>query len=66
MEPALLEFFAQEGGVDEVAVVADGNLAARGIDHERLRIREIARAGGRIAHMPHGARAFQSLQIARR
>ena len=30
------EFVPQDGGVDEVAVVGDGDLAARAIDDERL------------------------------
>lgn len=59
----LFEFVAQEGGVDQVAIVADGKLAARAIHHERLRVFDVARAGRRIPHVADGAVALESLQI---
>ncbi len=46
-------------GVDEIAVMADGDLAARTIDDDRLRVFERARAGGGIADVADGARAGQ-------
>ena len=61
---ALLEFVAQQGGVDEVAVVPDGELAAAAIGHERLGVLDVAGAGGGIADVADGAGAFETLEIA--
>ena len=60
-----LQLIAQDGGVDQIAVVRDRDLAAETIDHERLRVFQGARAGRRIAGMPERARPFQSLQFLR-
>ena len=38
---AALQFVAQHGGVDEIAVVRDRDLAAGAIDHERLRVLQV-------------------------
>ncbi len=48
---------AQLLGVDEVAVVADGDLAVRAVDQDRLRVLEAAFAGGRVADVADGAHA---------
>ncbi len=57
-----LEFVAQDAGVDQVAVMRDGELPAEAIDHEGLRILQRARAGGGIAGVADGARAFEAFQ----
>ena len=59
-----LEFLAELGGIDEVAIVADGELAAGGADHKRLGVFDVAGTGGRIAHVADGARAGETFQIA--
>jgi hypothetical protein len=43
-----LQFLAKLGGVGQVAVVCDGNLAAGAIDGERLGIAQVRRAGGGV------------------
>ena len=58
----LLQLVAHGGGVDQVAVVADGDLPARGIGDERLRVGQIAGAGGGVANVADGARAFQPVE----
>ena len=45
--------------VDDVAVVADADLAVHAIDQDRLRVRELALAGGRIARVADRDRAGQ-------
>ena len=57
------QLVAQDGGVDQVAVVRDRDLAADAIDHERLRVFDRARAGRGITGVPDRARAFQPLQL---
>ena len=54
-----LEFVAQQVGIDEVAVVADGDLAAGAVGDDGLGVFEGAGAGGRIADMADGAGAGQ-------
>ena len=46
------ELVAQLERVDEVAVVADGDLAVGAVDEERLRVLELALARGRVARVP--------------
>ena len=46
------ELVAQLEGVDEVAVVAHGDLAVRAVDEEWLRVLELALARGRVACVP--------------
>ena len=46
------QLVAQLEGVDEVAVVSNGDLAMGAVDEERLRVLELALAGGRIAGVP--------------
>ena len=58
-----LQLVAQDGGVDQVAVVRDRDLAAEAIDHEGLRVFHRARAGRGIAGVPDRARALQALQF---
>ena len=50
------------GGVGQVAVVRDGDLAARAIHRERLGVAEIGRAGGRVARVADGAVADEVVQ----
>ena len=46
------ELVAQLERVDEVAVVADGDLTVGAVDEERLGVLELALARGRIARVP--------------
>ena len=55
----LFEFGAQPRGVGEIAVVADGDLAARAIDDERLGVLDIGTAGGGVADVADGEMAGQ-------
>ena len=64
--PAGLEFGAERGGICEVPVVGDGQLPARGIDHERLRVFRVARSGRRVAHVPDRPRPGEPLQLVHR
>ena len=55
-------------GVDEVAVVADGDLAVRAVDQDRLRVRQLARppsssARGRWRSCPGSGASVGSLKI---
>ncbi len=59
------QLIAQDGGIDQIAIVRHRDLAAKTIDHERLRVFQRARAGGGITRMADRARAFQSLQLLR-
>ena len=52
--PCAHELVAQLAGVDQVAVVADGELAVRAVDEQRLRVLDAARAGGRVADVADG------------
>ena len=56
------QLVAQLAGVDEVAVVRDGDLAVRAVDQERLRVLELALARGRIARVPDRDVPGQRLQ----
>ncbi len=58
-----LEFFAELGGVDEIAVVRDRELAAVGIDDERLGVLGRAGPGGRVAHVADGASALELIEV---
>ena len=49
--PAATSSSRSSRGVDEVAVVADGDLAVRAVDQDRLRVGELALAGRRVAHV---------------
>ena len=60
------EFVAQLGGVGQVAVVRDGDLAARAIHGERLGVAQVRRAGGGIARVADGHVADQVVQDLRR
>ena len=59
------QLVAQKVGVNQIAVMRNRHLAAETIDHERLRVFQCARAGGRIARVPERARAFQFFQLIR-
>ena len=60
------QLVAQLARVDEVAVVADGDLAVRAVDEERLGVLELALAGGRIARVADGDVAGQRLRASSR
>src|SRR5262249_7001627 len=53
------EVVAQLARIDEIAVAADGDLSVRAVDQNRLRVRELALAGGRIAHVADRERPRQ-------
>ncbi len=61
-QAAAFEFVAQRGGVGQVAVVRDGDLAARAIHRERLGVAEIGRAGGGITRVADGAVADEVVE----
>ena len=54
------ERVAQLAGVHQVAVVADRELTVHAVDDDRLRVRELALAGGRVAHVADGEIARQA------
>ena len=60
---ARLESFAQRFGVGEVAVVGDGDRAARVVDGDRLRVLEQRAARGRVADVTDRDVAPQSLEL---
>ena len=62
IEAAAFEFVAQLGGVGQVAVVGDGDLAARAIAGERLGVAQVGRAGGGIARVADGHVADEVVQ----
>src|SRR5690242_10135347 len=53
------ELLAQFLKIDEVAVMRERKSAAGVLDHERLAILEIRRAGRRVAIVANGGRAFE-------
>ena len=59
---ALFEFLAQRSGVGEVAVVGDGNLTARTIHRERLRVADVGTSGSGIARVADGDVPHQFVQ----
>ena len=59
IEPCAHQLVAQLGGVHQVAVVADAELAVRALDEQRLRVLDPARAGGRVADVADGDVAGQ-------
>ena len=61
---AVFEFVAQRVGVDEVAVVGDGDLPAAAVADDGLGVDEVARPGRRITGVPDGARAGEPLDVA--
>ena len=58
-----LQFIAQDGGVDQVAVMRDGDLAAEAIDHEGLGVFNRARSGRGITSVPERARSLETLEL---
>ena len=62
--PVGLIVAADFGDVHQVAVVADGDLADRARDQQRLDVRLAAGAGGRVAHVADGHRPVQFPQLA--
>jgi len=61
-EAAAFELVAERGGVGQVAIVRDGDLAARTIHRERLGVAEIGRAGRGIARVADGHFADEVVQ----
>ena len=61
----LFQLVAQDGGVDQVPIMRDGDLAAETIDHERLRVFQRARARGGITRVSQSACPFQALELGR-
>ena len=59
---ARFEFIAETGGVGEVAVVADGDLAAGAIHDERLGVLDGGTARGRVADVAKGKVAGQGAE----
>ena len=59
------QFVAKYRGVDQVTIVRHGDLAAKAIYHEGLRVFQGARSGGGITSMAQRARPFQPLQLFR-
>ena len=54
IEPCATRLVLEVGGVDQVAVVRDAELPVRALDEQRLRVLDLARAGGRVAHVADG------------
>ena len=59
---ARLELLAQIEGVDQVAVVRDGEAAVGELDHERLRVLQQRAAAGRVAIVADGGRAGEAAE----
>src|SRR5689334_16061480 len=57
--PGAHKAFLELARVDEVAVVTDGDLAVGAVDQNRLRIRQLALAGCRVAHVSNSQTARQ-------
>ena len=57
-----LQLVAQGGGVGEVAVVADGDLALGAIDGQRLGVGQVRRPGRRVARVADGRGADQLVE----
>ena len=57
-----LQFLAELNGVDQIAVVRDGDLAARAVDGQRLGVAQVRRAGRRIAGVSHGHGTNETVQ----
>ena len=64
-QPVIFQFVAELRGVGQIAVVGDGDLAARAIHRERLGVAEIGRAGGGITRVADGHVADQIVQQSR-
>jgi hypothetical protein len=61
-EAAGFQLVAELGGVGEIAVVGDGDLAAHAIHRERLGVAHVRRAGGGIARVADGHVADEVMQ----
>ncbi len=59
---AMLEVAAQFGGIGEIAVVRQGQLAFIAIDDDGLRVDQRGIAGGGVARVADGGRARQARQ----
>ena len=61
-QPAAFQRVAELGGVRQIAIVGDGDLAAHAIHRERLRVADVRRAGGGIARVADGHVADQVME----
>ena len=61
--PLLHQRFAQLGRVDQVTVVADGDRPVDAVDANRLRVGQLAFAGGRIPDVPDRQRPGQPAEL---
>ena len=52
IDPSRTSWSRSSRGVDQVAVVRDGDLAVRAVDQDRLRVQQPALAGRRVAGVP--------------
>ncbi len=59
---AIFQFVAQLRRVRQISVVRDGDLPARAIHGERLRVFQLRRAGGGIARVADGGFADEAVQ----
>ena len=53
------KFGAKPRGIGEIAVVGDGDLAARAINHQRLGVFDVGTSGGRVTDVTNGEMARQ-------
>lgn len=58
----MLEFAAPFGGIREISIMSDGNLALAAINYDRLRIGERGIAGGGITRVADGGIAGKSCE----
>ena len=58
-----LQLFLQLQGVDDIAVIGQGQCACGAVNHQGLRIAQLAGAGCGIAGMPNGQLAREGLEI---
>ena len=61
-EAAVFEFFAEDGGVGQIAVMGDGDLAAGAVHGKGLGIPEVGAAGGGVAGVADGAVADEVVE----
>ncbi len=61
-ETAIFKFIAERGGVRQIAVVRDGDLAACAVHRQRLGVAKIRGAGRRVARVADGAVADEVMQ----
>ncbi len=62
LDALLRQLLSQRGRVDEVAVVTERDRAHPAVVEDRLRVRPVRRAGGRVARVPDGNVTVQAVQ----